>query len=532
MANSEKKRASRLPYMQQNQLTLPGFELPFDKHLDPNNRWVKLCQSIPWDKIVNLYLRSMSRSPYGTTKINPRMVLGAVIIKHYMNYTDRETIESISENVYMQYFVGLSSFCTEPIFDASLFVSIRERLNEGTLNEINEMVVKYWHDQNQTVHHQDERKTADEAPKNKEGEDGTEQNDECNTHEDRKAETEEIENAPTEKEITHGGTLITDATACPQAIAYPTDIKLLHASRESLEQIIDSFHHYEVKTSGDKKVEKVRTYRENARKDFLKIAQDKNPGKKKIRKGIKKQLNYIKRNLKHIDQYLLRIPMAKAITAKQQNYLLRVDLIYAQQKAMFDNHTHTVDDRIVNLHQPHVRPMVRGKIPNKVEFGAKIQISVTGDGLCYLDYLSWDAFNESQYLIDSIEQYRRRQGYYPKEVLADQIYCTRINRAWIKAKGIKLKAKPLGRKSALSNQVSPGERNPIEGKIGQGKLAYGLGRIKAKLSSTSESWIASIVLVLNLVKLAGHSAYCLIFRWKLALKAQLYGARPMLALDF
>src|SRR5690606_30366736 len=66
------------------------------------------------------------------------------------------------------------------------------------------------------------------------------------------------------------------------------------------------------------------------------------------------------------------------------------------------------------------------------------------------------------------------------------------------------KAKPLGRpsKQALSNQVSPGERNPIEGKFGQAKTAYGLDRIKARLAQTSESWIASIILVLNLVNLA------------------------------
>ena len=54
----------------------------------------------------------------------------------------------------------------------------------------------------------------------------------------------------------------------------------------------------------------------------------------------------------------------------------------------------------------------------------------------------------------------------------------------------------------MSNQVSPGERNPIEGKFGQAKRAYGLDRVKARLANTSESWIASIILVLNLVHLA------------------------------
>jgi len=60
--------------------------------------------------------------------------------------------------------------------------------------------------------------------------------------------------------------------------------------------------------------------------------------------------------------------------------------------------------------------------------------------------------------------------------------------------------------------VSPGERNPIEGKFGQAKTGYGLNCIKARLSSTSESWIACIILVLNLVKLAGAALPCLYFK--------------------
>ena len=99
---------------------------------------------------------------------------------------------------------------------------------------------------------------------------------------------------------------------------------------------------------------------------------------------------------------------------------------------------------------------------------------------------------------------------YNETVITFQIYCTRVNRAALKELGIKLLAKPLGRPSALSIHVSPGERNPIEGKFGQAKTGYGLNRIKARLKQTSESWIATIVLVLNLVKLAGVALLCAI----------------------
>jgi hypothetical protein len=155
---------------------------------------------------------------------------------------------------------------------------------------------------------------------------------------------------------------------------------------------------------------------------------------------------------------------------------------------MFDRHTHTIEHRIVSIHQPHVRPIVQGKA----------------------------------------------QGHkcYPKELLADKIYCTRSNRAMLKIKGIKLKAKPLGRPSpasALFNHVSPGERNPIEGKFGQGKTAYGMNRIKARLKDTSQSWIASIVPVLNRVRLAGTALLCRIVKMIKNLTAILYEFNQRLA---
>ena len=143
------------------------------------------------------------------------------------------------------------------------------------------------------------------------------------------------------------------------------------------------------------------------------------------------------------------------------------------------------------------------------------------DGISFLDELSWDAFNEGSHMMNYVEQYRRRFGFYPRELLADQIYCNRVNRAALKEKGIKLLAKPLGRPSAVTVHVSPGERNPIEGKFGQAKTGYGLDRIKARLQGTSETWIACIILVLNLVKLAGVGIPCLVGKMAVSFSAWL-----------
>ena len=296
--------------------------------------------------------------------------------------------------------------------------------------------------------------------------------------------------------------MIYDATACPQDIAYPTDLRLLSKSREITEAIIDELH------GANRQGKKPRTYRKGARKAYLKVAQNRNSSKKAIRKGIKSQLQYLKRNFKTIEKPLDGFSMFPLSHRLQQKYWI-IQTLYDQQRRMFQARSHQVDDRIVSIDQPHVRPIVRGKARAKTEFGAKIHLSLVG-GFSYLDTISWDAFHEGNHLSDYVENYRNRFGFYPAKVLADKLYCTRENRKWLKDKNIKLAAKPLGRPSAkaVEDHVRPGERNPIEGKFGQAKNAYGMNRIRARLKHTSQSWIASIILVLNLVRLAGMAGVC------------------------
>lgn len=390
--------------------------------------------------------------------MNPRIVLGSIIIKHMCNLDDRETVAQISENMYMQYFLGYSSFSSEPPFDPSLFVEFRKRLGDQVIAKMNERII-----------------SLSEQKDNKLDDDSTGDN---------------------------KGTVILDATACPQDIAYPTDLNLLSEARQISERLIDTIYNPVIDAN------KPRTYRKKARKEYLQTAQKKSPQRKTIRNAVGKQLRYLRRNLKSIDQMLDR-RLIFPLDFRDQRYLMVIHTLYQQQLEMYEDKKHSVADRIVSIHQPHVRPIVRGKLKAKVEFGSKIHVSLT-NGFAYLDTISWDAFSESSAMMDYIEQYRQRFGYYPEKVLADQVYCTRENRRKLKELDIRLIAKPLGRPQAVADHVSPGQRNPIEGKFGQAKNAYGMNRIRARLRDTSQSWIASIIMVLNLVKLAGEIPLCLL----------------------
>lgn len=184
--------------------------------------------------------------------------------------------------------------------------------------------------------------------------------------------------------------------------------------------------------------------------------------------------------------------------------LLVVEEVYRQQLWLHENKKQSIDDRIVSLNQPHIRPIVRGKAGKSVEFGAKLSASCF-DGYVFLDRISWDNFNESGDLKTQVEAFKNYTGYYPESVHVDKIYRTRENRAWCKERGIRISGPPLGRptktiskekkKQALQDERI---RNCIEGKFGQGKRRFSLNRVMTKLSYTSQTAIAITFLVMNL----------------------------------
>ncbi len=494
-------------YIPQSQLTLEGFETPFLQHLDSNNRWVKLAQHINWDKLANIYYRKMSDSQ-GAPSIDARMVIGAVIIKHVLNIDDREVVEQIKENIYLQYFVGLSSFQTSEPFDASLMVSIRKRLGQQLMEEFNQEVLMQAGIIPQTS-------AADATKNNQEQKDKDDSNSEGihldNTATQQEQQQQASVSGSEKPAVAHSGQLMIDATVAEQQIEYPTDLKLLNESRQQLERMIK-----QVCNEGE--LTMPRTYKRKARRQYLVVVKKKNKTKKEIRKGLRRQLQYVKRDLGYIDDLLAKHSTLKNILDKRDWKLLRaIHETYRQQQEMYNENKHSIADRIVSIYQPHVRPMPRGKDKASVEFGSK-QLVMYKDGYTHVHTIGWDNFNEGTCLKQCVEYYKEIYNCYPESVSVDKLFGTQENRKYLKENGIRFVGKALGRpkkmeakqKRALEKEMA--QRNLIEGKFGQGKTAYGLQKIKARLKDTSESWIMSIYFVMNLLRLA-EDFFVLIKKW-------------------
>lgn len=118
---------------QGKQLCIDDFKSSLEG-LNKSNRWIELGDTLPWAEIEKLYNKRLNNGKRGAGNKPARMIIGALVIKHKMNLSDEETILAIQENPYMQYFVGLSEFTDKPIFDLSLFVTIRKRLGTSNFN--------------------------------------------------------------------------------------------------------------------------------------------------------------------------------------------------------------------------------------------------------------------------------------------------------------------------------------------------------------------------------------------------------------
>jgi len=459
-----KSHAFMVNYTPSNQLSLSLFKHPFHQDLDKENRWVKLAEIIPWEGLASIYASKL-RSNEGRKSVDIRHVLGALIVKHKLRLDDRGTIEMIQENIYLQYFCGLKEFTIKALFDPSLFVDIRKRLGGSEFEKFNKFVIS--------------------------------KSEQIKPHQARikKSKKEDDDTPPKNK-----GTLKVDATVADQEIKFPTDLDLLNTSRENLERMIDKM--YDAK----KDKTKPRTYRRTARKNFLKMSKKKKKNKKEIRKAIKTQLQYVKRDLKYIKEYISKNRLER-LSKRDKQLLQTIQEIYEQQLWMRENKK-SHPNRIVSVYQKYVRPIVRGKAKHNTEFGAKINLSEV-NGFCRIDRLNWEAYNESVDIKLQVYNYYDTYACFPAELLADRIYLTRENRKFLKQLNIKIYGKPLGRPKQqiktsaqkYKDRKKEAQRNHVEGKFGQAKRGYGLNKIMARRKDTSESWINTIIFVMNLQKL-------------------------------
>jgi hypothetical protein len=278
-------------------------------------------------------------------------------------------------------------------------------------------------------------------------------------------------------------------------------LSLLNECRENTEAIIDDI--WEKCGLGGRR----QFYnRMKARARYMKVAKQRKPRKNKIKQAIKEQISFVEKNMEVLDGLAPEVWLDTE-AMKHMARLNTIRKVLEQQTTMVQTGSHSIADRIVNLRQPHVRPIVRGKVSAPVEFGQKISVSVV-NGYTFIDKQCWDNFSEGKTLIESAEKYKARCGVYPKAILADKTYRNRENIRFCKQNDIRLSGPRLGRPKAEEMEADRDlayrdscERNTVEGRYGIAKRRYGLDLIMAILPNTAETEVALNILAMNIAHL-------------------------------
>ena len=382
-----------------------------------------------------------------------RVAFGALFIKQRLSLVDEETVEQILENAYIQYFLSFAGYSSKDPFDPSMMVYFHDRFSQEYLNQINKLIAQrakvLWKEAMASV--QDE--VVSDEPDDDAG------NNLSLDHYVEPADRPEDKNWEA---------LTIDASCTPADITYPPDLKLVNEARQSTERIIDDL----CEQGTDLRKHRPRYYRGRAHANFLNVAKQKKPRRRKIKAAIRRQFDYLHRNLDAIDALIASGARLSGLETHWWQKLLVISELHRQQSILLYAKTRRMPDRIVNLVQRHVRPIVRCKARAAVEFGANISVSMR-NVFAFLHRISWHPYNEVEDLIRQALKYKKEYGRYP-----ERIYINTKNRRFCSRNNILLSGKRLGRPpkdpgvNAAQKQVLRADqrkRNEVDESLGLGR---------------------------------------------------------------
>ncbi len=302
------------------QLSVDMFRSSFDE-LDKNNHWVELGNLLPWTELEKVYNSRLDNEVKGAGNKPARMIIGACIIKHKFSLSDEETISMIQENPYMQYLCGLAEFTDKPLFDPSLFTTIRKRI---TIEEINKLTVELL---NKELAVKEARKIGERKQESDNEEPP------ATPSEDNGAEFTDSQNR------THKGVLKIDATCADAEVRYPVDADIIHDGCKIADRYIK-------KICEGLYIKNVRSCYCDARSFYLELIKRKKKGAKLIQSTLSAMLIYLNKDLRKLAELFVVYQGSKDFLQPHEQRILRATFdMYSQQLEMFDEKKHQCKDR-------------------------------------------------------------------------------------------------------------------------------------------------------------------------------------------
>jgi IS5 family transposase len=298
--------------------------------------------------------------------------------------------------------------------------------------------------------------------------------------------------------FTHIG--MQDATCYESRISYPTDIKLLWGSCEDVYKILQEVRHH-------LHLRKSRCNMDKRRMEYLSYQKRRKKSKREEKKMRKKLLKFLLRLLNLLEKQPYQLSFRK------EERIRTIVKVYEQQHhRAYGDPKEPIKDRIVSLGKPYIRPIVRGKEVKSVEFGAKVN-KLQVDGISFIEYLSYDAFNETTRYKSGIELQEELFGECTHQA-ADGIYASNENRKYATRQGIHTNFIPKGKQKEqyveqariLRKELNRERATVLEGSFGNEKNHYLLQKVNARTQHTETCWIFFGMMTANISIIAQRMA--------------------------
>lgn len=411
-----------------------------------DSRLGKVYDSIPWNQLADC-LPEENQGPGAPRWFSAAGMFGLMFLKSYLSLSDEKLIERFNTDWSLQLFCNKLLKDGQKIRDKAIVSRIRSYIAEHTdWQELQDVLIKHW------------------------------KRDMNNTH-----------------------VLLMDATCYESYVRFPTDVKLLW---ESCHWIFEKQLHRWCKVLGLKRPRS--KYLDQKRRQLDFDRRRRKPYKLALKR--KKALIYLLE--KGIAQLQSILDAHRQIELKQSDrvYMRTIRKVLEQQQFLLTHPAKELKNRIVSLPKPYVRPIIRGKETKRVEFGMKVHM-LQVDGICMIDHMSYNAFNESTRLKISSLKHRSIFGKL-FQLGADRIYATNANRKYLTdkkvftnfpRKGIQIDTKV---EKKLRSLIASQRATVMEGSFGVHKNSYGLNKVRAKNMKNEMVWVFFGVMTANAVKIS------------------------------
>jgi IS5 family transposase len=449
--------------------------------LDPNHWLVRLADRLPWDRIAETLRQFYSLK--GRLAKQVRMIVGLLVLKHLYELGDRVVVSGLQENLYWQYFCGVTlpravevetkddDEEDEPpappkLLHPTVLTKFRRRVGAKGLQQIEEIV------------HQELKRMG----------------------------------------LVKGKAIAVDTTAQPKNIIYPTETGLLDRGRRMIVRLVRQVGKLGVKVQAG-----FRSFRRVARRVVIFAAKLGKGRLERVKEANEKLSAMARHVIQKTKEFLPLIHvraqraarrgvkvLAKELTRRAEQLQHIVDLtecVIRQNAARWAGKK--VDKKILSLHEPHVVAIVKGKRNAPIEFGTKVVLAMEPSGVIVGHRVYGENVADVKTLKPMIDLTETRNGR-PLEELAgdrgmhhresdrDEVGTAHIPRISIPTQG-KKPARDAGKFWFRRLQKFRARQEPI---IGHLKQDHGMGRSRYKGLEGDQINVSLCSLAWNLKKMA------------------------------